>query len=72
MSVKLCINCHHCDAFVPILPRCRCPQNDAGDVVTGEYTARWNMCDTHRTVGWLESRVFGLCGKEGRWFQGKD
>ena len=30
------------------------------------------LCGAQRAPGWLLARYLGLCGKGGRWFEGKD
>lgn len=70
--MKLCIDCKHCAD----LSNCIAPQNMAIDPVTGHLAARWlSRCESHRTgsnVGFLGCRLFGLCGREARWFVHKD
>lgn len=68
--MKLCINCkHYKDGS------CHAPQNTSVDIVTGVTTWPVDKCEYHRKgfgVGWLDCRINGYCGAEGRWFQPKE
>lgn len=32
---------------------------------------RYSFCDIQRSFSWLDARMFGRCGREGRWWEEK-
>lgn len=42
------------------------------DMVTGQVVTHHPCPRNQRELGWLESRVFGYCGRSGRWWRSKD
>lgn len=67
--MKLCKNCKFISKDHIIYPRCNRP--DGYDLVSGELRRVDNYCCEERVVGWLQSRIKGTCGKEGRYFEDK-
>jgi hypothetical protein len=37
-------------------------------VATRHYVVHGSMCDYQRSAGWIDARLRGFCGKEGRFF----
>lgn len=73
--MKRCIDCKHCKPHeFPNLSSCERLVSTRVCPVTGEVTPvrhRWEYCSTHRGDGWFWSRMFGTCGKAGRFFEAK-
>jgi hypothetical protein len=73
--MKLCVECQHVDisAGAARYYKCNAPQNMADrSPVTGEGKVKFHYCDTLRTglfSSWLGCRFYGICGKEGRWYE---
>lgn len=75
-TIKLCKDCKHHIA------------SDSTMYVTADKCMRWgrsielvrgtlrdaslDFCSAERSSGWLESRLHGECGKEGRFWEPKD
>jgi len=71
--IKLCINCKWYNNSL-----CDAPQNIKLDPVTGQIVHKgYHMCLTHRInikpkfINYILTRIFGICGYEGRWFEPK-
>lgn len=73
--LPICTDCRHCRAgSVPEFNTCYAPQGrTTGNVLAGATgtPARWKYCSTNRDAWWLPSRLLGMCGREGRWFEPK-
>lgn len=78
MANKLCINCKNCDAvestsLTQSSFECKAKENivkiiknvDGFDFI--KY--RFILCTDQRRFGWVLSRLFRVCGEEGRWFE---
>lgn len=48
-----------------------CKRPDGYDLVHGELQEGYYYCFDERIAGWLQSRLKGTCGKEGRYFKDK-
>lgn len=78
-SVNQCVNCRWASEDKPQYLKCNAPANVNSDefIYVGGFSAsetprRWTFCATQRTGGWLDTRMFRKCGREGRWFESKD
>lgn len=76
MTDKHCVNCKHAQNTQDFGGRhacCRAPKNvERFDGVTGARVWRYHACKFQREDNWLVCRIYGLCGREGRWFEPKD
>jgi hypothetical protein len=64
--MKLCKDCKYYTTLnTSTIPRC----GRVVDLVTGDKIA---LCSSERIGGWLESRVWDVCGASGRFWKPKD
>ena len=74
---KLCKDCKHYVANEMGSGHDRCSKHPSDDyhggyaLVRGESRLRLRYCDMERREGWIESRLTGHCGSEGRWWEAK-
>lgn len=66
---KPCGECRKAERYATTL-RCTrdAPRNAAGDIPKSAVAGS-PMCESQRLHGWLASRWFGACGREGRFFE---
>ena len=71
--MKLCVDCKwHVGENDPRYDKCIHPKNMELNLVTGEQSARWIYCSTHREdAGLIWAYLFRCCGERGRWFEPK-
>lgn len=76
--MKLCTDCRHHfkrpifrPEFELFFDEChRKPPARRTSIVNGKIeTDEYDLCEAVRQFGWIESRLFGHCGKEGRFFE---
>jgi len=66
--MKLCKDCKFIGySALGTLNRCQRPIGT--DLVTGDILCVDRYCSTERSTDWIESRLFRMCGKEGRYFK---
>ncbi len=68
--MKLCKDCKYCD-MDGISKECIHPKNLEIDYSTGETKTKW-IPKILRSPGWFETRFFGSCGREARWFEPRE
>lgn len=67
MEIKLCKDCKHCKGSPPFES---CEHSKATNLIDGQ--AIYLSCRTARDSDWIESRLFGHCGQEARWWEAKN
>ena len=74
---KLCNGCKHYVANEMGSGHDRCTAHPSEELSTGrilvrgESMRRLRYCDMERMEGWIESRLTGHCGADGRWWEEK-
>lgn len=68
--MKLCKDCKHISNTDIYYPRCNRP--GGYEFVHGELQLMDSYCCNERSTGWLQTRLQGVCGKEGRYFERKE
>lgn len=69
--MKLCKDCKHIDES-PFGTLTYCTRVVGTNLLDGSPESVDNYSNYERSAGWLASRLFNLCGKEGRFFEEKD
>jgi len=74
--MKLCKNCKHASTenASPGYWKCFALQNLKNTKYYGvdkEEKIRWPYCSMHREDSWLDSLIYGTCGRRGRWYEEK-
>ena len=74
--MKICKDCkwYNADTILDMrFGKCTSPRRRyTVDRVTGERRFIFDYCSVLRIGGWLQARLSGDCGEEGRWFEPKD
>jgi hypothetical protein len=60
--------CKDCKWWIRDNGICNAPKNRIVSPVNGETFHITQYCEQHRAFGWLQCRIIGVCGKEGRWW----
>jgi hypothetical protein len=69
--MKLCKDCKHCNATgsTPLAWTCKRPSRS--HLVTGSPLELGNRCVYERETSFIDSILFGGCGKEGKFWEAK-
>lgn len=80
MSAPLCKDCCWCRPSVEVPHKalyyaaCACPHGRTkAEQLTGcDHEDSFWRCGTHREPGFIAARLFGFCGRSGRYFEPKE
>lgn len=64
-----CKDCEHIGSSKLTRNMNMCKRPIGTDIIDGSTLALDVYCRGERSTNWFESRIFGMCGKEGRYFE---